>query len=213
MYLTSFFILFSFFTIFSTQDTSKCMEAGTVTETFENIDISGAFEVIVKCGVENTINIDAPEELKEYVIKEIRDNTLYIYIANNKKNVHNKSINIKINIGIKDLKHVNLSGACSLTINDIKNDNLEIDASGANDIHLNGETKNLSVELSGACNLDAKEFITSKVKITLSGATDAIVNVTDELNVEVSGVSKVKYIGNPSKITKDISGMSSLEKY
>ena len=38
------------------------------------------------------------------------------------------------------------------------------------------------------------------------------INVTDQLDISISGLGKLNYYGNPKKVTKDISGLASVKQ-
>ena len=51
------------------------------------------------------------------------------------------------------------------------------------------------------------------MKLISSGASTTKVDATDLLDIDVSGASKVRYRGNPKKLEKKVSGVSSIEEY
>ena len=61
-------------------------------------------------------------------------------------------------------------------------------------------------------NLFAFDFPAENYKIDISGAGKAEINVSKELNVEISGAATVRYKGNPTKNVQDISGAGTVRK-
>jgi hypothetical protein len=194
---------------------------------FNKIDISGAFEVLINQGSEERLELEVDENLLEYIETETKNNTLYI----SSKESIGKTSSLKLYITVVDVNEIDLSGAIELknkgtykTANleievsgagDIKMDvdveNLTMDMSGASETTLSGSSKNFKIEISGAGDLQAKKMKTKNTTIDISGAGSAVVHAKKTLNVSVSGAGSVKYKGSP-KIEKDISGAGSVEE-
>ena len=194
---------------------------------FNKIDISGGYEVLINQGSEERLELEVDENLLEYIETETRKNTLYI---SSKKQIGSAS-SLKLYITVVDVEDIDVSGAIELknkgtykTANleidisgaadidlDVDVENLNMDISGASETTLSGNARNFEIEISGAGELQAKKLKTRNTTIDISGAGSAIVNVKKTLNVSVSGSGSVKYKGSP-KIKKDISGAGSIEK-
>ena len=194
---------------------------------FNKIDISGGYEVLINQGNEERLEIEVDENLLEYIKTETNNNTLFI---SSKKPIGNAT-SLKLYITVVDIDDIDVSGAIELNNKGtFKTENLEIDVSGAADINrdvdvenltmemsgasettLSGTAENFEIEISGAGELQAKKLKTKNTSIDISGAGSAVVHAKKTLKVEVSGAGSVKYKGNP-KIEKDISGAGSVEK-
>lgn len=194
---------------------------------FNKIDISGGYEVLINQGDKERLELEVDENLLEYIETETKKNTLYI---STKKPIGNAS-SLKLYITVVDVEDIDVSGAIELKnkgtyktetleidvsgaadINlDVDVENLTMDMSGASETTLSGTANNFEIEISGAGELQAKKLKTRNTTIDISGAGSAIVHAKKTLNVSVSGAGSVKYKGSP-KIKKDISGAGSVEK-
>jgi hypothetical protein len=85
-------------------------------------------------------------------------------------------------------------------------------SSGASEIFLKGQASSHEVELSGSSSIDALDFVVGKYRIESSGASNSKINVLSDLRVKSSGASDVEYRGNPSNVSNDDSGASSVRK-
>ena len=194
---------------------------------FNKIDISGTFDVLINQGNEERLELEVDENLLEYIETEVKNNTLYI---SSKQSIGNAT-SLKLYITVVEVNDIDVSGAIKLRnkgtyqtenleievsgAGDIKLDvdveNLSMDMSGASETKLSGSAKNFEIEISGAGDLQAKKLKTRNTTIDISGAGSAVVFAKKTLKVEVSGAGSVKYKGSP-KIEKDISGAGSVEK-
>ncbi len=192
---------------------------------FTEVDISGAYKIILTQGDKNDMVLEADENLMKYLKVTNEGNELEVKVS---KSI-NPSKTPRIYMTFKTLNSIELSGACSISgANDMKFNELNLEASGASKIALNMKADKLKMELSGASSVklqgkadevyiscsgagtfSAEDFLINICDIELSGAANAKVYVTGTLGYEVNGASHLLYKGSP-KITKsEVSGVSS----
>ncbi len=111
-----------------------------------------------------------------------------------------------------EIEDLEVSGASSGNVINVKADSLELKASGASKIKISGTAKDLEANASGASTIDAESLQVENAEVDASGASKAIISASNELNVEASGASKISYIGEPKNIKQNSSGASSITK-
>ena len=109
-----------------------------------------------------------------------------------------------------DLK-LGLSGGSRIT-GDITAGDADFDLSGGSQVDLIGSVDDLKVDGSGGSQLGLESFRVNNADMNLSGGGRATVNVTGTLDVNLSGGSKVEYIGEPTLGDVDLSGDSTVSK-
>ncbi|MBW8051004.1 MAG: PspC domain-containing protein [Cytophagales bacterium] len=97
--------------------------------------------------------------------------------------------------------HIELSGASQSKI-DIMTKKLEIEMSGASELTLSGSGNELDAEISGASELKAYKFKVKNAWLQASGASDVRAYVTEKVTIETSGMSDVKFKGNPKVVER-----------
>jgi len=97
--------------------------------------------------------------------------------------------------------HIELSGASQSKI-DIVTEKLEIEMSGASELTLSGSGNELDAEVSGASELKAYKFKVKNAWLQASGASDVRAYVTEKVTIETSGMSDVKFKGNPKVVER-----------
>jgi hypothetical protein len=136
--------------------------------------------------------------------------TITIGVRNLKSIVASGAVEItsngRLNLGDLDL---NLSGATKINL-DVAASNVETNGSGVSDITLKGQASSHTIEMSGSGNVHAFDFVVGNYSIETSGQSDCEINVLSELNIHSTGVSDIKYKGNPTKINKSKTGALSL---
>lgn len=175
---------------------------------FTKIEVGGAVNIVVSAQSDFSVTVQADDNLLANIKTEISGDTLKIY---SEDSISPKTpINVKISMPA--LESVDISGASSGVIADVKADSLELKASGASKIKITGEAKNLEADASGASTIDAEGLTAADADIEASGASKATVSATDNLKVEASGASKISYVGEPKNIKQNSSGASSVTK-
>ena len=218
---------------------SGCKERcimGSGTQTTENrkvtdftaIDVSGGFKVILKQDSSLTLKITADDNLLKLIKTTVSGGKLSISTSSNLCSKGSMSVVIGIHqlenintsgaveintdgkINTKDIK-LGLAGASKVTM-DVNAANVSTDISGLTELNLKGQATSDDIKIAGTGKINALDFVTGSTSIDISGIGHCGVNVLNTLNVHSSGVSDIKYKGNPSKVNNDKSGASSLEK-
>ncbi len=104
-----------------------------------------------------------------------------------------------------------ISGASKLTL-DLDVEEIALDISGASNITLTGKATTGTFDISGASKVGALEFTTKKATVELSGTSKMEVNASEELSIDISGMSSVSYKGNPILRSIESSGMSKIKQ-
>ena len=193
---------------------------------FHSIEVSYPAEVFVKQGSQESLEIEAEDNLLPKLQTQVRNGTLEIfYRRENGKHV-NPTKTVKITIVVKDLDEVDFTSAGELTIEKLKTDTLDVSLSGAGNLELDEvQLKGLGVNLSGAGSMTASgvaddldlnisgfgDFegadLHGKVaRVSISGAGSATVWVDEDLMAGISGAGSISYYGTAS-VTKQISGV------
>ncbi|HSX49505.1 MAG TPA: DUF2807 domain-containing protein [Cellvibrio sp.] len=106
---------------------------------------------------------------------------------------------------------MDLSGAANVRINSVNSQEQKFDLSGASKLEVQAEsnTQELHAQASGASNFQARPLTTKRAYLGASGASHAEARVTELLEANASGASRVDYYGNP-KVKSDSSGASNV---
>ena len=175
---------------------------------FTSVKTGGAITVDVVSQRDFGVEVEADDNLLEYVKTEVRGDTLKIYT----EGCISTRTPIRVRIAMPQIESFEVSGASSGTLTNVKNETLSLDASGASKIKTDGEVKELIVDLSGASRLDAENLKADDVTVDASGASSATVVALNDLNAEASGASTIRYAGEPKNLKKDLSGASSIKQ-
>ena len=182
-----------------------------ITGRFSKIKISGPLKVYLSQSTEENLAISASEEkFKEMIKTVVKNNVLHIYIEGGNK-IWRNNINPKVYVSFKELNNLEISGASSvMNVGSIKGNELSVDISGASKAIISGSTNELFLECSGASDFTSFDLVAQKARIDASGASDVAVKVTNTIQANASGASRIYYKGNPPDTELKDSGASKI---
>lgn len=204
-------------------------------ESFDKINFKDFGTLILTQGEQESLTIEADDDLMDDLISEVRDGTLYLgmdedWISRIGKLVSTifSTSNHKVTyyLTFVSLQKINASGKCNLKCDSLKADTLKVNISGYGNMNIdqleaNGLKVNISgrgdfkaagaveeqiINVSGSGDYQAPDLSSQNTKISISGQGDATLRVEESLNITISGVGNVKYYGRP-KLRQVISGL------
>lgn len=208
----------------------KIVTEKRTTAGYDEISVSGFFDVVLVSGKEGGITIKGEENLLPYIKVEVKDNILKIYTEKNINISTKESIVLTVPFeqisaislsGSGDVKSKNtivaknlkakLSGSGDLTL-DVKATEFEAHLSGSGDVVISGSADNFISKTSGSGDVDAVNLIAKKADVSISGSGDMKVNCTENLYARVSGSGDIEYKGNPQFKDTKVSGSGEISK-
>jgi len=102
-----------------------------------------------------------------------------------------------------------VSGASKLA-GRLKVTHAEFVLSGASRLMLNGSAKDVTLSGWGASKAEGEGFSAENARLFLKGASEAAIKATGQLDIDLSGGSRLTYSGNPVIHTISVTGASSL---
>ncbi|MBD0358037.1 MAG: DUF2807 domain-containing protein [Rubrobacter sp.] len=206
----------------SRQESSSSSQGDTMSETnnvmSEARDVSGFNEVELK-GVGNlsleqtgseSLTVEAEEDVLPKIRTEVENKRLIISPERNTSINTTKPINYKLTV--KDLNTLEVSGSGNVEAKDVNTDELAVTIGGAGDVEIRGSADSQEVEISGSGEYKAGDLESKEATIDVRGSGLATVNVSDELEAEVSGSGSVEYIGDPM-VQQEVSGAGEVRKH
>ena len=195
---------------------------------FNEVQVSGNFEVFLKKSETPGLTIITDENLHEFIKVEQKGDAIEIESERTLKSKEG----IKVVVEYTDLTAVSSSGASVIESDDIITGDylrlemsgagaidldldlkaLKINVSGAGAVELRGNVIEQNIQMSGAGGLDAKNLVSQKCKIEISGVGGASLNVKEQLDASVSGVGGITYRGNPADVNSNVSGLGTITR-
>ena len=198
------------------------------TESYDKIKAVGSMDVHLERGKEGNISVKTDSNIQEYVIVEVKDNTL---VLRTKKNVNLKTKKgIHITVPFEAISGVSLVGSGDVDTKDtIKNDAIDVALTGSGDINLaivsksldakitgsgdmvlTGSATNLEVKVSGSGDFKGNSLKAENTQAYVSGSGDAEVTASKRIKARVNGSGDIEYSGNPENSDTKVMGSGSI---
>jgi len=103
-----------------------------------------------------------------------------------------------------------LSGGSNIRMMDMVFEELDADLSGGSSIEIDGEATDLTLEASSGSSLDLEDLQVHDANIVLSGGSHGTIKLDGRLDADLSGGSRLEYIGEPTMGNITTSGGSSI---
>lgn len=174
---------------------------------FTSISTEGAFAIEVTCQKDPSLEVEGDDNVLEFVTAEIRGNVLRL--TNSKSYSTDEPVRIKITV--QNLEGLSVSGAGRIDIKGMKNEKFEIDANGAPNIVVSGTTNTVDIDSNGAGTIDTQNLRASRAVVDSKGVSRIDLDVSEQLDITVSGPSTVTYKGDPV-VNKTVNGPGKVEK-
>jgi hypothetical protein len=204
-------------------------------EKFDKIKFKDFGTLILTQADQESLTIEANDEVLSELIAEVRDGTLVLGFDDDWFSRIGKAISSVFNssdhkviytLAFVDLGKISISGSCKLQCESLKTDDLKLNVSGmgtltfshldCNSLDVNisgrgefsaaGRSEAQQVRISGSGEYQAPNLASQSLRIVISGQGNATVRVEENLDITISGLGQVNYYGRP-KLRQVISGM------
>jgi Putative auto-transporter adhesin, head GIN domain len=176
---------------------------------FSSVVFNSEGKVIVQQTGKESLTVSAEENLLPLLETKVSDNILSIGTVNNADIDPTKPIEFVMEV--KSLERFKMMGVGSIEAKGIQAKNMTIDLTGVGEMTIEGNADSLDLRLEGVGGYQGGAFKTKQAIVRSEGVGNAVLNVSDRLDVAVSGVGTVEYIGNP-KVEKSGQGLGQVKQ-
>ncbi len=175
---------------------------------FNQIEVSGVYEISVEIGPDFAIRLSGREERLQHARVRVSNETLYL--GHHKGRTLRSKKGVDAVISLPALAGIEASGVVDGEIRGIDADLFRVEVSGVGDLMLTGKCAHLWARLSGVGDLDASDLKCAHVDVKVSGVGDVRVHASESLDANVSGIGDLTCFGSPSRVKKNKTFFSSI---
>ena len=176
---------------------------------FDAVELRGVGNLSIEQTGGVSLTVEAEEDVIPKLTTKVVNNRLIIGPESN--SIHTTGpINYKLTL--KDLRSLQVLGTANIESQGLSTDRLAVTISGAGNVKMDGRADQQEINILGSGIYQAEDLQSKEVKINVAGSGSAIVNVSEQLDVGISGVGSVEYIGHPA-VKQDISGAGRVSKH
>lgn len=195
---------------------------------FTKIKASEGLDVYLTKSTLTAVNVQADENIQDFIITEIKDGVLHIHTSE----AVGKASAKKVLVNFTYLDEVSSSSGAEIhTTNFIITDNIVVKASSGSDqalaikattiecstssgaqIKLKGSAKTITAKASSGGNINANKLLAENCNTKASSGSDIDVNCKNAITAKASSGASISYSGNPSTVNKSNSSAASISK-
>ncbi len=168
---------------------------------FSEIALFGSGTVRVDVNGTESLTVEAEDNIMPLLKTEVSNGRLELSVESS----ISPTTDITYTVAAVELDGVTIAGSGDVTASGIAADLFDVEISGSGRVEPTGTAASLVVEISGSGRYLGEGLEASIGTVRVSGSGEAVVNVTDDLDVDVSGSGGVQYVGEPT-ITESVSG-------
>lgn len=199
---------------------------------FDEVAMKLSGKVYIKLGSKNEVVLEGEESVLERVDTDVRGGRLTIgQESRSRWSWKSSRTRLNVYITVKELNGVFISASGDIIGQDVfKSDDFTVSVSGAGDIELELDAKDVDSRISGSGNIElsgsaqysklsisgsgkylAEEMKVDEYEVSISGSGRASVNAQESLDVRISGSGSVYYRGRPS-VSSKVAGSGRVRK-
>lgn len=193
---------------------------------FSAISSGGSWDVMINYGESNSIEIEADENLLEYIKTSVEEGKLKIY-HKDRYNIRSKN-KITIYVSMKKITALSLAGSGdiigngnfynegrtkfaiagsgNINLNFKKMEDVQISIAGSGDAILSGESNEVGMSIAGSGSVNCTNLIADGVKASIAGSGSVKCHANKTVKASIVGSGSVYYKGGATDISKSIAG-------
>jgi hypothetical protein len=196
---------------------------------FDAVSVGGSGHLTITQGDQESLIIEADENLLPYLESVVRGSELKIRQTRNNLRFSEKPV---YTVQLKNLNKLRLSGSLKAEMEQLETEDLDAAISGSGRIELGrldaqdvdagvsgsgeivigeGEAESFDARISGSGDLRAADFQVQRMSLSISGSGSGRVWVTESLDARISGSGRIDYAGSP-QISSSVSGSGKIRQ-
>lgn len=176
---------------------------------FSSIFFKSEGKVIVNQTGKESLTIRAEDNILPLLESTVTDRVLYLGTVNNTDIDPTKPIEFVLEV--KTLERLNIDGVSSVEAKNIQSKRLAVSLRGVGNVTISGKADVLDLDLFGVGSYEGAAFKTKQTVVRSRGVGSAVINASEQLDADLSGIGSVEYIGSP-QIQRSGQGLGSVKK-
>jgi hypothetical protein len=151
--------------------------------------------------------VRADDNLLDHVTTEVHSGKLVI--GNTPGSFSTKSP-MSVEVSVPALTTLLLTGSGNIVVDGVQAESLKVSLPGSGTLTGSGHATRLEVAVGGSGMVQFTKLVADDVRAVVSGSGSIFVTAINTLNASVSGSGAVLYTGNPSSVTKSVTGTGAI---
>jgi hypothetical protein len=171
------------------------------------IDLAGANNVVVRVGARQSVIVHGDSNLLGRVTTQVSSGSLVI---GNTPGTLNARSPMFVAVSVPSLDALTVEGSGNISVTGVNSPSLTVRLPGSGTIHVAGTTARLDVAIGGSGSALLSQLIARDATASIDGSGSIVLTATHSLDAGISGSGTIVYTGNPTQVTKSVSGSGTI---
>lgn len=198
-------------------------------QAFTGIELSCSANVHFTQGTETSVKVEAEDNIIRHITTEVKNDVLVIstdgkdFNTKRQVNVYVTSPTICLleltgsgnmtgtNMLSCDQMKIRIAGSGNVKT-DLTAKTMKMSLSGSGNLDVSGSATVTDVRIAGSGNIDARTLKSTSSTVSITGSGKSTINVSEQLDVSITGSGDVQYVGEPAKLKTNITGSGNITK-
>lgn len=183
-------------------------EQRSIDASFNSIEVSTGIDLFLTQNESPSISVQTDENIQEFIITEIENEVLKIYIDENTYRVASK----KVVVNFKTIEEIKASsGSAVFSTNTLNVPSLDLSTSSGSELTLEGNTETFSGDSSSGSHLNASKLTAKFCETKASSGSNLSVKCLEEFNAKASSGAAIENHESAMKNTVESSSGGNIE--
>jgi hypothetical protein len=201
-----------------TGDRNVVTKDRNITADFTGIKVNTGLDLYITQGIENSVTVEADENLHAIIITEVKDGVLKIYSEKNiwrakARKIHVTVINFNkltatsgsdvYGNGTINTDEISISASSGADIKiAIAAKSVETSATSGSDIRISGTSENHASSATSGSSIKAFDLISENVIVKATSGADINIYASNRIEAKANSGGDIDFRGNPKKVNK-----------
>lgn len=163
---------------------------------FNRVSLTGIGDVIITQGENESLVVEADDNIMQYVKSEVRNGTLVLGFTDEVRSNEYKldPSEVRFNLGVNEVTGLDVSGVGNIQLSSYYAGELELQITGVGDIVAASlKMENLEIVIDGVANIDVSSIDANRVDIVINGVGEVTIDslVANEYEASLNGTGGI----------------------
>ena len=174
---------------------------------FTGVELAGDNNVVVRSGARQSVTVHADSNLLGRVTTRVSSGTLVIGTVPGALNARSPMF---VTVSVPSLRALTVQGSGNISVTEINSPSLVVRLPGSGTVHASGTAARLDVGIAGSGTALLSQLVARDATASIEGSGSIILTVTHRLNANISGSGSILFMGNPSQVSKSVTGSGTI---
>lgn len=175
---------------------------------FSGVKLEGSGVVVIEKGDTESLTVETDDNIMPLVVTEVNDGVLRLAF---KENTSVSTRRLTYRITALDVTSFEIFGSGAISMAQVDVPSVTVVVGGSGTVSLLGNATRQDIRIDGAGMFEGTNLDGDEAVVVIGGNGNASVNVSEKLDVNISGSGVVSYGGDP-QVTQEISGSGAVVK-